>query len=244
MRKIEAITVCVDFADYLEQTLPGIRNAVDSVTVVTTPSDRRTEAVARRLGARVVQTTAMFDDDAKFSLGAAINVGLDRIDRDGWVLLVDADIVLGRGTGALLKALPLDERKIYGVDRVHCRGWARWLHLRDKGVRINPAATTALGLPLGDRITNLDGLGYLPCGFFQLWNPEGSGAHDFPVHPAGTAEGSDMAHAARWPRAGRELIPELIVVHLETERPASTIGADWGGRKTPEFSAEGGPYRR
>jgi hypothetical protein len=86
--------------------------------------------------------------------------------------------------------------------------------------------------------------GWVPCGFFSLWNPRGSGVRDYPVHELGTAEGSDLMHAARWPRRHRELIPEIVAVELGTDEPVDPIGINWAGRKTPEFSIEGGPYRR
>ena len=39
--------------------------------------------------------------------------------------------------------------------------------------------------------------GYVPCGYFQLWNPFVSRVDDYPIDDRGTAEGSDMLHALR-----------------------------------------------
>jgi len=245
VRTIEAVTVSVNYADYLAETLPALRAAVDAVTVVTSPSDRRTATVARRYGARVVQTTAMFDDSRKFSLGAALGAGLRTLDRDDWVLVIDADIVLMKCARWVLHELPLDDAKLYGIDRVHCRGWQRWQDLCTLPRVVRTAAVTAHGLPFADRIAFVDQLGYKPCGFFQLWNPLGSGIHDYPIDPGGTAGHSDMMHAARWPREARELIPELIGIELQSEDAGDRpVGANWSGRRTAEFSASGGAYRR
>ena len=73
----------------------------------------------------------------------------------------------------------------------------------------------------------------MPCGFFQLWNAGATGYRDYPIHENGTAEGSDMLHAARFPRQYRELIPEIVGIQLETDtatiRSAST--GPGGGRR-------------
>ena len=47
MNRIEAVTVCVDYADYLEETLPFLLPHVDDLVVVTTPEDGRTRQGVR-----------------------------------------------------------------------------------------------------------------------------------------------------------------------------------------------------
>jgi hypothetical protein len=41
----------------------------------------------------------------------------------------------------------------------------------------------------------------------------------------------------RWGRENRELLPEFVAVHLESEECA--MGANWKGRKTKYFGAKG-----
>jgi hypothetical protein len=50
------------------------------------------------------------------------------------------------------------------------------------------------------------GIGYLPLGFFQLWNAGATGIRDYPSH--GAADRSDLLFAQRWPRRRRHLLPE------------------------------------
>ena len=85
--------------------------------------------------------------------------------------------------------------------------------------------------------------GYLPCGYFQLWNAAATGYRDYPIHPAGTAEGSDMLFSLQFPRPYRELIADIVAIELGTDS-LGDVGVNWAGRRTPEFSAEGGPYRK
>ncbi len=240
--KIEAVVVCVDHADFLENTLPLLLRSVDRVVVVTSPKDRRTQDLVARTHARCVVTTSMYDCGRAFGLGAAINYGVALSTQDDWVLVIDADIVLcGRYP---LKSLDLDETKLYGIDRFQCFGWDRWQAMLAQNRPLpNVAVPFIRDLPIGYRIAMPGCGGYMPCGFFQLWHPIASGVWDYPIHDAGTSEGSDMLHAARWIRGRRELIPEIFAVELTTSDP-DAIGPNWAGRTTPEFSAMGGPYQR
>ena len=119
--RIEAVTVCVDYADFLLHTIGTMRPAVDDLVVVTSPDDQRTRRLCADQRVRTVVTTAMYDHGRKFSLGAAINAGLRDLRLDDWVLVIDADIALPAGTRKTLQSLILNAQKLYGIDRVHCR---------------------------------------------------------------------------------------------------------------------------
>ena len=244
--RIEAVTVCVDYADFLECTLPSIRAAVDDLVVVTAPADSRTRELCRREEARAVVTTAMHDHGRRFSLGAAVDAGLRALPLTDWALVIDADIVLPRQTHRTLQYLQLDRSKIYGIDRVHCRGWYAAARFTTTPRTVRTAEVLYLrDFPIGARISPPEHDGYLPCGYFQLWNAGATGYRDYPIHPAGNDPGgSDMLHSARFPRQYRELIPELVGIQLETDGPDDPVGVNWAGRKTAEFSEAGGPYRR
>ena len=68
----------------------------------------------------------MFDHGRRFSLGAAIGAGLRDLRLRDWVLVVDADIILPAHTRETLERLALHGYSLYGIDRVHCRGWHTW----------------------------------------------------------------------------------------------------------------------
>jgi len=240
------VIVCVDYADFLEVTLPFARGVADDIVVVTAPGDRRTLDVVARSGVRCIESTAMREGGRRFSLGAGINAGLQACRLDDWVLVLDADIVLpGTAARRTLETVGLVPSKLYGIDRVHCRGRAAWdaFAAAERVVR-HWEIRWLRDFPMGARIRFPDDRGYAPCGFFQLWHPRHSGVRDYPVHPAGTAEGSDMLHAERWGRPWREHIPEIVAIQLESDAPDDPVGVNWAGRRTPEFSIERGPYRR
>ena len=218
--------------------------AVDDLVVVTAPADERTRDLCKADGVQAVVTTAMHDHGRQFSLGAAVDAGLRALPLSDWALVLDADIVLPGSFHRTVQHLKLDREKLFGIDRVHCRGWHAWRRFIQTPRLIQTCEVAFLrDFPIGARI-RFDGHGYMPCGYFQLWNAGATGYRDYPIHENGTAEGSDMLHAARFPRQYRELIPEIVGIQLETDTATDPVGVNWAGRRTAEFSAEGGPYRR
>jgi hypothetical protein len=92
---VRGIIVCVDYDDLLEITL--VRNArhLTEILVVTAPHDERTKAVVSRVpSVRLFETDAFYRNGAKFNKGAAMEEGFDVLGREGWILILDADILL------------------------------------------------------------------------------------------------------------------------------------------------------
>jgi len=150
---------------------------------------------------------------------------------------MDADIYLPPRTRSILQRISLDPQCLYGLDRMECWSFADWIkflsapplqHEWEIFVHNRP-------FPLAVRIAKLDRDGYVPIGYFQLWNPGGSGVCQYPEHHT-TAARSDMLFAMQWTRDRRHLIPEIIATHLESERAA--MGANWNGRTTRAFGPE------
>lgn len=249
MDRIEAIVVSVDYADYLEETLPFLLPHVDDVVVVTTPEDGRTHRVCKRHGVRFLPTRCFYRQGERFNKARGINYGLANLKLDGWVLHVDGDIVLPARTRYLLGHADLDPRNLHGADRVHCVGRSEWDALKaDPEVQFEWSCLVKAPRrwSLGARIAHIDYGGYCPIGFFQLWHPNASGISRYPRVCQGTAEHSDVLHAIQWEREDRVLIPELICVHLETRDKGDRrpMGHNWVGRTTPEFNRAETPWRR
>ena len=92
--------------------------------------------------------------------------------------------------------------------------------------------------PMGVRIAEYMGKGYEPIGYFQLWNPMHSGVYEYPTQH-GRADRTDVLHAKAFARLRRQLIPELLCIHLDSEGlGVAEMGKNWNGRKTLPFTID------
>ena len=236
IKKLEAVTVCVGYADFLAATLPFNMQQFDRIIVVTSYDDKETQELCRRLSVEYRPTDVMYLDGDKFNKGRAVDFGLGFCRGDDWLCHIDADTWLPPMARFHLDKADLDLDSIYGCDRCLCPSYAAWQrfignvprHQHDYLCRVK-----APPFPLADRISLPEHSGYIPIGFFQLWH----GRHNrrYPqCH--GTAERSDVLHPLQWPSSKRHLLGEIIAVHLESE-PAE-LGTNWEGRKTKRFERE------
>lgn len=242
--RLEAITVCVGYSDLLAYTLPRNKSLFDHWLIVTTPEDTATQRLCEYEGVDCFATEAFRTADGQFRKSAGINAGLSRLDLDGWLLFLDADIALPAPTRRILQTADLDPRCIYGIDRHNIIGFDAWAKhcaaprlQQEAGVYIH-----ADSYPVATRFAPTDRGGWMPIGFFQLMCPSASGITRYVER--GTIENAgstDMLFAAQWPRSRRCLIPEIIAYHLESEEAEQ--GANWKGRTTRPF-APGGERRR
>jgi hypothetical protein len=237
---IEVVQVCIGYADFLAATLPENLGLVDELVVVTSPDDHETISVCRRHSVHYV----LSDDhrrDGPFNKARLIQRGFDQIGGRDWILHLDADIVLPRKFRQYLDWAHLDERTIYGADRCNLIGWDKWQRLKQyAGAWDNHASQCGHWFhpecPMGSRwVSKIHG--YCPIGFFQLF--AGSAICDggyhvktYPFHH-GDAARSDVQFALQWDRRHRQVLPEVIVLHLDSE--PSALGANWRGRTTGRF---------
>jgi hypothetical protein len=242
---IEAIIVSDGYSDFLAETLPRNLPQFDRVVVVTGFDDPDTLELCRRLSVECIPTDVMHKAGDSFNKGRAVDFGLSFLRRDAWVCHLDADIVLPPMARRIIEWTNPDESCIYGIDRVMCVGWSKWQAYQqipashrmghDYHCRVpNPSNTYGdydLQMPLGSRIALADHDGYVPIGFFQLFS--GKLGRRYPRHQSDSAEHSDVLFALQWPRGNRRLMPDLIAIHLESEK--CSMGANWKGRKTSRF---------
>ena len=84
--------------------------------------------------------------------------------------------------------------------------------------------------PIGPRyVDNLRG--YVPVGFFQVWNARAQKDYPFSL---GSAAHDDVMFAAQWPAAYRRHLPTVICYHLCAREPRWSENWD-GHRQQPRL---------
>lgn len=243
---IEAVTVCVNYSDFLKVVISYNLPHLNRWIIVTTSKDEETRELCRKYSLQAVICDDIIREGEDFNKSRAIATGIEHLSHKGWILHLDADIILPVRTRIVLDNADLDTECIYGCDRILVRNYSEWLRLKetnwlteqhDYHYRVN----FPQGYEIGSRwASNIHS--YVPIGFFQLWNGEhdlwrGIHSKQYPI-ARHDASHDDVSHAIQWPRRKRVLLPELIVAHLESE-PAK-LGANWGGRITRKFEPVSG----
>lgn len=239
---IEGIIICVNYSDFLTHTLPHNRNQFDNLVVVTDTKDIKTKKLCDYYHVKCLQTDIFYENGNQFNKGAAINYALQSLQQKDWVIHLDADIYLPPLTRHILENLPLENHKIYGADRLMCPSYQDWIEFLDSPkdiqegwIYIHPNA-----FPMGVRVAEYmnKNSGWEPIGYFQLWNPKGSGVTSYPTEHD-YCDRTDVLHIKKFSRQNRELLPEILVIHLDSEGlNTDNMGKNWKGRKTLPFQYE------
>lgn len=225
--KIDAITTCVNYSDYLVHTLQNAKH-FDSFTVVTTEEDVKTQELCKVNNIECL--TSNFG--SLFNKGKAINDAIRRLENPDWIVLIDSDIVLPQITGYMLRSLHLHEQQIYGIDRMDCPSREEWEKYKDSCLPQHENSTFIHSGPwvTSTRIMSVKNGGYIPMGFFQMFNVNADAIADgYYPEDYDTAGNSDLAFGCLWPRYNRQLLPELIGIHLSPQN------VNWKGRVSKEF---------
>lgn len=237
--KIECITTCVGYGDILAHTLPRNRHHFDSMLVLTAPEDQQTQKVCDYYQVPYFSTDCFGTRWGQFSKGTAINEGLRKLELSDWICHLDSDIVLPPNTRKALETANLATDAIYGVDRVECKSYLDWLRFVDNPEPVVAGNgyfihTTHSPFPIGTRVKFDQAGGYIPIGFFQLWHADSK----MTKYPEGHTDAGreDSYFASQWPRDKRQLLPEILAYHLESE--AAPMAVNWKGRATKPFSME------
>jgi GR25 family glycosyltransferase involved in LPS biosynthesis len=93
-KKLDVIIISVDYNDYLILTLEENSKIFDNITVVTSTSDTICQKICEKFGVRCVITDKMYEENAIFNKGKAINEGIKSIENPDLILLLDADIIV------------------------------------------------------------------------------------------------------------------------------------------------------
>ena len=105
--RLEAVSVCLHYDDFLEQTIRVNQSLFDDWVVVTSKEDQATRNVCERHGVRTA-LCPYFHRNEKFAKALAINIGLAHLRLEDWVVHLDADTALPRNTRKHLANVELD----------------------------------------------------------------------------------------------------------------------------------------
>lgn len=140
--QVEAITVSVDYSDYLKKIISN-KEKLKRWLIVTIKQDVKTIQVCKDNKLDYIYTDRLYENKSHFAKGKAINDGLKELDKEDWLLQLDSD--------TLLPENPFNEK--LNVDCIY--GCSREYNGK-KRVEMNPYDNTVHTRPL--------------IGFFQLWH--------------------------------------------------------------------------
>lgn len=221
---IECVSVCVNYSDFLEYSLPRNKKQVDSIIIVTTETDTDTQKVCNDNGVKFITTDKFFEGGAQFNKGKGINVGFSALNKSDWLLHIDADMILPEDFAQKIKAKNLDVNIIYGAGRFLCPTYESWEKYVKARKRRRPK------WHYQGRSINI------AMGFFQLFNAKSATltAEAGPWYP------EEFGHAGRSDRIFRrkfgpnwKKIDDIVPIHIESQQGA--LGMNWKGRATPKF---------
>ena len=234
---LEGVIICVEYSDFLASTIIHNKQYFDDLVVVTSTTDEATRNLCEHMYVKCIQTDCFYENGDKFNKAKGINVGLAALSKKDWVIHLDADIYLPPLTRSILERIDLNPEFIYGIDRMMCPSYQEWQKyleapkpIHEGWIYVHPTR-----FPMGVRIAEYMNKGWEPIGFFQMWNPSVSGVFDYPDQH-GEADRTDVLFCKKWPRNKRQFIPEIISIHLDSEKEDNGMGKNWAGRKTKPFT--------
>jgi hypothetical protein len=221
--KIVAVMVCVDFSDYLEQTLTLNSKLVDEIIVVTSSKDLATRNICEKYSnVTTIVTECFYENGCTFNKGKALNKALATIPHHvgTWVLITDADIVLPLNFKEYFKPRRLNTAVLYGAPRHFAYNRETYDKFTASGSR-NYSLLDAYYSP-----------GNMPIGYFQFFsslNLKRRGLTSPSAYPEGhdDASYSDLVFCKKF--STRTTLKQLHVIHL------GVAGINHRGRISPLF---------
>lgn len=214
---MNALTISVGYDDLLALTLPRMAAVFGRVCVVTDPHDHATVLLAEsRDNVFAHQTDAFYRHGATFNKGAALEEGFALLGRDGWLCVIDADVVLPAGADFS----GCEPGFLYTARRRMCDNPREWNSSGDwSQFAIGPDREWA--------------------GYLQAFYSEDAVLFDRPWYDQTWrhAGGCDSSFQSRWEASKRRLLP-FEVLHLGPH------SLNWWGRTTPRLDGTPLPDNR
>ena len=183
--------------------------------MVTDAADIRTQEVCRKWGMEMLLSKRLYENDAAFHKAAALNEGLDTLDQDAWVIVLDSDILLPHDFRDRLEAQDLDPSCLYGLGgRRICS-------------TVHEFTTLAACEPWADNLIYTT----FVIGYFNLFHLNQE-KNRYPEDKSDDASTYDVTFSESFPAAKRRYLP-FVCLH------AGDASQNWRGRVTDPFFEEG-----
>lgn len=222
---LRAILVSVDYADLLAITLPYNRHHFSEITVVTVGGSEDAKVAAAN-GANLYITDAFYRGGAEFNKWAALEEGLDVMGREGWICLMDADVLWPKELSHYAPAQPNACELVLGGCALLRGGLYSPLRRMFEGVGAMamvasgaiPPETEWTRYPIHRNIGEW-------AGYTQIFHATDPVLGPPPWHQVDWrhAGGADSFFQAKWSRE-RRMRPGFEVLHL------GAAGVNWCGR--------------
>ena len=153
---IDAIITCVgrEALTMLEFTYIYNLDLYDNLIIVTSPKDHDVELFCKRNKLQCIVTDVFNKNGAKFNKGAGINIALENLKYNDWVLHLDSDITSKPEDRLIMEKECIDKENFYGTRRIIVKNLKEFQGINKGEID----QTTLLSYP---------GIGF---GYFQLWN--------------------------------------------------------------------------
>jgi hypothetical protein len=168
---IDAITVSIDYSDYLEQIVSN-KDKFDRWLIVTHWSDKKTIEVCKNHNLEYILSKEIYANGSCFAKSRAINEAIHYLNPQDWLCVVDSDSLLPNDFRTVVDSGVNDKEAIYGCIRYTVEGVKK--------------------------VENFDGSYVYPAGFFQLWHT--SKFCDYYTGEMTNAEG-DIQHKNRFEKS-------------------------------------------
>ena len=118
MKYLEAVTVSVNYSDYLRFAIPKNKQHFDRWIIVTSEEDKTTQSICQKHEVECITTNRLCENRDVFNKAKALNDGLNHLEKKEWILTVDSDILLTEGFRERFDSLSLSPDVLYGAIRL------------------------------------------------------------------------------------------------------------------------------
>jgi hypothetical protein len=171
-RRLDVVIVSVNYNDLLLVSLQHNSKIFENITIVTSSDDILCQKICQKFGVNCVITDVMYEDNAIFNKGKAINEGIKSLKNPDFVLLIDADIIVKEK----ININELNKNVLYSSDRWICKSYNLYNQWQERNLNIEK-----IGRNEGDK----------GIGFFQLFNISNSNIDREKPYP-------EMSNNAAW----------------------------------------------